>query len=94
MGYYINPKDCAKEQWLKENALHCNTQKGYVPTWETLEEGTLPVCLVDNGPFTAAGIAYSKDEMEAFSEPSDRRPKIWFIVPIDKLLAVEPSLPL
>jgi len=58
-----------------------------------LPEATLPVCFVDNGPFTAAGIAFDSNELAAFANPSDHRPKLWFIVPIDKLTEVNPELP-
>lgn len=37
------------------------------------------VCVVDNGPFGAAGYAYCESEMRAFQNPGDKRPKRWFI---------------
>ena len=102
MGVYINPKNMSKEQWLAENAVEVKTnEKGFdlmrvVLADEELKEleggGHLPVVLVDNGPFTAAGIAYSKRELEAFTDERDLRPKRFFIVPIHKLLKVSPEL--
>lgn len=38
------------------------------------------VCVVNNGPFDAAGYAYSEEEMNHFKLPDDR-PKQWLIVP-------------
>lgn len=86
MGAYINPKNMTKEQWLSENA----TEVPFVD-WD-LPEGYLPVVLVDNGPFTAAGIAFSKRELEDFTDKRDMRPKRFFIVPINKLYEVSREL--
>ena len=72
MGCYINPRDMDKEEWLR---LHGETTQGPTPITET----HVPVCLVDNGPFTAAGVAFNEREVQAFSYP-DGRFKIWFRV--------------
>ncbi len=72
MGCYINPKDMPKEDWL---LLFGEPTQGPTPITET----HVPVCLVDNGPFTAAGVAFNQGEVDAFSYP-DHRPKIWFRV--------------
>lgn len=48
------------------------------------ESSQLPVCLVDNGWMTAAGIAFDEHEMNDFMHP-DSRPKQWFLVPKDVL---------
>jgi len=37
------------------------------------------VCVVDNGHFGAAAHAYSEREMKDFQQPSDTRPKRWFV---------------
>jgi sugar lactone lactonase YvrE len=88
MGVYINPKNQSKEDWLREN---CISVSRYTPVFDQTKE-ILPVCLVDNGIFTAAGIAFSEREREAFLDPTDRREKLWFEVKTSKLLEVEPSL--
>jgi hypothetical protein len=84
MGYYINPHNMTKEEWLIRNGRS-------ISSYTKVEAGEYPVCLVDNGLFTAAGIAYSQDEAMAFARP-DGRPKRWYAVPRDKLIEVEPSV--
>jgi len=78
MGYYINPPDCSKEQFLH------NHGRPVLPGAARITHDELPVCLVNNGAFTAAGIAYSAEEIEAFSRP-DGRAKLWFMVSREKL---------
>jgi hypothetical protein len=85
MGAYVNHPKLQKEDWL---LLHANAFGPNPPQWRNVPEGYLPVCLVDNGPFTAAGIAFSEDELEQFSEPSDSRPKTWYLAPIARLKTV------
>jgi len=77
MGCYINPPNMEKEQWLRENA----TPLTHVRPAEVLTKSTVPICLVSNGPFNAAGVAFSHDEVEAFDRPGDPRPKLWFVAP-------------
>jgi len=80
MGYYVNPEGESKETWLDRNG----TVEMYTPkTMPT--DNSVYVCLVDNGPFTAGGIAYSQQELEAFQHPGDYRPKTWYKVPVDKI---------
>lgn len=79
MGCYVNPTDQSKENWLMKNGemvFDGEELKGF-----DFSGPTLPVCLVDNGAFTAAGIAYRKEEFEAFNHPNDLRLRFWFIVP-------------
>ncbi len=87
MGAYINPKDMTKERWLDEFA----EKRLPSPNFEATPDGYLPVVLVDNGIFTAAGIAYSPDELAVFNTP-DGREKEWFIAKIDDLHTVSPEL--
>jgi hypothetical protein len=86
MGYYINPPDLTKEAWLQEYGQVTTT-----PAWPAPVD-TVMVCLVDNGPFTAAAIAYCEEEFNEFSAPSDPRPRIWYYVPIDDIVRVEPRV--
>lgn len=83
MGIYINPPDQDKVPWLEKNGLP-------VPSAAFAKDSAdfktlYPVCLVSNGHFTAAGVVDSEREFEAFNLPDDHRPKMWFLVHIDKL---------
>lgn len=83
MGIYINPPDQEKEEWLADNAIAELPLKN--AELDADYKVTFPVCLVDNGPFTAAGVADTPTELGAFTGVSDVRPKRFFIVHVDKL---------
>ena len=86
MGYYINPPNCSKEDWLAAHGTLVDP-KAPVPADHHL------VCLVDNGAFTAAGIAYDERELADFSR-NDGRAKLFLAVPDEKLREVAPGVPL
>jgi hypothetical protein len=65
-----------KEQFLEKNGVLLQAP----PPWSAVPQQCLPVCLVDNGPFTAAAIAYDAAELAEFANPRDQRPKLWFLV--------------
>ena len=82
MGVYVNPAGMSKEDWLAQNGELLIES----PKWEDEKEGNLPVSLVDNGPFRAAGVCFDERELECFAESiRDTRPKTWFMVEVDKL---------
>lgn len=76
MGYYINPPDMSKEQFLEVHGKPLPDPAGF-----DFATDNLPVCLVDNIAlgFTAAGICYNARERDVFISP-DGRPKKWFTV--------------
>lgn len=81
MGFYINPPDMEKEDFLLahgENILPSEARNF------EYDGKSVPVCLVWNGMFTAAGIAYDKNELEAFMI-DDGRPRSWFLMPVNVL---------
>lgn len=94
MGAYVNPSNMSKEDWLKRygklvGAVSSLPLDGLcVPTYESYPVNELPVILVDNGPFTAAAIAYSKEEYLEFVDPMDGRNRGVFSVPKDLLYEV------
>lgn len=81
MGLYINVPQ-GKEAWLKQHGE--NTGKTVPPITGT----HIPVCLVDNGMFTAAAICHNQREIAAFTQPDDFRPKTWYRVPVDSLIGL------
>lgn len=87
MGYYINPKDMSKEQWLEKNGVKLQYAPKYDDTGKTKN-----VCLVFNSYFTAAGIAYSEEEQDVFASPDDFCLRDWYCVDTEKLLEVTPEL--
>ena len=77
MGYYLNPANGQdKYEWLKENAIQI-TEKEFM---DEPAKGTVHVCLVHNGAFTAAAIGWCIQERRTFTDPRDHRPKIFFMV--------------
>lgn len=90
MGAYINPKDCSKEDFLRDNAKEVT--KEIVEFFDyDLQKDLMPVILVDNGPFTAAGIAFSARERDVFLM-EDGRPKRYFLAEIKDLHLVSEEL--
>lgn len=83
MGCYINPPNESKESFLQREGTHLP-----IPSWDLVPHDALPVCLVHNGAFTAAGIAFDKKEMDEFLSDMAGRPNVWLVVPITKLVAV------
>ena len=81
MGFYINP-DEPKEEWLGKNG------KAILKPEFPVDKDMALVCLVNNGPFAAAAIAYSRAEFKHFTSPDDGRPKTWFLVPKTKICEV------
>ena len=76
MGRYLNPHNMTKEEWLTKNAIALDGPPSESPD----PDGYYAVCLVDNGLFTAAALAFDPRELEAFTLPDDLRPKKWFLV--------------
>lgn len=88
MGYYIQvPKNTGKADQLV--ALHGASFLESDPVWSDVPEDKALICVVDNGPFEAAGLCYSADELEAFVMPDtgSQRPRTWLLM--DKTKAHE-----
>lgn len=76
MGYYINAVE-GKEAFLQKHGVRYEG----IPS-NHREGGNVVVCLVDNGAFTAAAIAYDPRELEAFKYADGRR-RQWWLLPIE-----------
>lgn len=78
MGYYIEtPHNKGKAKWLHETyntAVPTRLPKEFDTTGKTVQ-----ICVVDNGPFEAAAIAYSQSELNVFAMP-DSIPRQWLIM--------------
>ena len=83
MGYYINVSS-SKEAFLSENASKVQSKDIALALCEDDPE-SIPIVLIDNKLFTAAGIAYCREELEAFTEGCDPRPKEFFVIKTAKL---------
>ena len=89
MGLYINSPNETKEQFLEREGLEVP-----VVDWENIPSDSLPVILMDNGMFTAAGIGFCEKEYNLLNDrKKDLRPKKIFIVKKDKIKATGVELP-
>jgi hypothetical protein len=85
MGYYINTgHNVGKAEWLivNEGAMELMDVPTSLSELPTELNGL--ICVVNNGPFEAAGFIYNDRELEAFSDPSDYRDKRWLVLPLER----------
>jgi hypothetical protein len=77
MGFYINQNSKGKTipALNKAAALIEDGAELLTKEPETWEEGL--ICVVSNGLFEAAAYAFSPQEMNAFKDPDDYRPRVW-----------------
>lgn len=92
MGYYIETGyPIRKVQWLIDNTKAVRTAEPVAGTAEMI-----PVCVIDNGAFEAAGIAFDARELAVFADLNDERERKWLSVPRTEVLKlcphVEPAL--
>lgn len=92
MGYYIKPPAGTKEEWLRENGTLLSSADLTAPEFPVGSSVRL-ICLVQNPAFSAAGIIYDEREFQDFSDPTNLRPKVWFLVDRDKLTPDVTALP-
>ena len=87
MGYYIETGAAKnKAKWLVEHA------GGTIVPRATPAHDSIPVVVCDNGPFEAAGIAFDAEELRAFTDPFDCRPKTIVMVPRTEVVKFCPAV--
>jgi len=78
VGYYIEvPKNKGKAQQIVE--LYGGRIVLNPPLFEDIEPGEAIICVVDNGPYEAAGFCYNQDELYAFTHMDGRR-RVWVVM--------------
>lgn len=79
MGYYIETKEARRKaaQLLAEFPTIKTQSRASFNTTST----NATVCVVENGFFDAAAVAYNQNEFEVFNDPNDPRAKTWLDVP-------------
>ena len=88
MDCYVNPRGMTKEEWLKTHGIEISAEDA--AEHDNFDD-VLLVVLVDNGPFTAAAVAYKRSEVDHFvADPTDTRPKAYYLVNSADLLKVFP----
>jgi len=85
MGLYVNPTKTTKEEWLMANGCPVTSDDiTGVRFADVIRKGRIPLVWMDNGPFSAVGVAFNQREAEAFAQ-HDGRSKLFFTVPRDSL---------
>ncbi len=87
MGYYVNPPTESKEAFLKREATEISRETFLSITFPNGSR-VVPLVLVLNPAFSACAIGYSKAEVEYYADPSDIRPKKFFLIEHSKLEAI------
>ena len=85
MGYYINKIN--NKDLPAKNKANFLIQNGATKINEPIEFQENLVCVVENFFFDAAGYIFSQEELKAFNDPEDQRPKTWLIVPDADILS-------
>ncbi len=79
MTIYLNPIKMTKEEFLQKHGTLVKSEEIAQKNLDDHSE-TCVVILIDNGPFRAAGILEGQHDLSAFTNPSDYRPKKFYLV--------------
>jgi hypothetical protein len=82
VGFCLNPPGEKREDYLNRVGIRLEVPE--MPDSKDL----LLVCLVDNGPFKAAGVAVNQTEFDAMRNDGTTRPRTWWWIGIQDALSV------
>lgn len=88
MGKYVNPPGQTKEQWLNSECYGEPLPEAPIADISELPPDLMLVCLVQNPMFSAALVVDNQRDWEAVMDPTDTRPKTFYLVDADKIPAV------
>ena len=80
MGYYIETPGSNKQKAKIICEQHDAIQIPQPKTFQEIPAEMALICVVDNGPFEAAGFAHNEREFQEFSNPRDSRSKTWILM--------------
>ncbi|KKK79335.1 hypothetical protein LCGC14_2834550 [marine sediment metagenome] len=86
MTIYLNPLRMSKEEFLAEYGKEISQSDVAIADLDDHSKNCV-VCLVDNGPFRAAGILHGQFDYDEFTSPDDPRPKKFYDVPTEVINA-------
>lgn len=85
MGYYIEPTNGGTKGKADDLIRNDGAVEQSAPVYHEQNSEHVTVCVVDNGPFEAAGVAYSENEFNVFRNDSSGRPKRWLTMSREKV---------
>jgi hypothetical protein len=86
MTIYLNPPHTTKEDFLAEHGKEIGLSDVALANLDDHSKNCI-VCLVDNGPFKAAGILFGQFDYDEFTSPDDPRPKKFYDVSTEAINA-------
>lgn len=81
MGYYIDVNSNGVRLPARNKADYLITDGGVELKGSSIKFQPNLVCVIENGPFDAAGFCYNQEEFEVFNYSKDFRPKRWIVYP-------------
>jgi len=78
MGFYIEGPAKGKAPFIRSeyDAEFINEPEYF----KDIPDDKALICVINNGPFEAAGFAFDDREFRGFSAPGDPRPKQWMMM--------------
>jgi len=83
MGYYIEGPALGKAPYIVETYGGEVLKNPPISITDVPEDKAI-ICVVNNGPFEAAGYCFSDRELQAFSSSTDPRPRVWMVMDKEK----------